>query len=120
MSNINYFFRCQGDRMCLDTAATFDDELRSAIEVALGGEIPDHSWWQAESPVSKGGLGMRQAVHTGPTAFLSSRAASRAMVDDLCRRMQHRGLCNAEDYMAQFDKRTIECLDAHVGKWGRT
>ena len=61
---------------------------------------------------------MRTAVHTGPIAFLSSRAMARAMVEYLCQRMQHRGVGNAEDYMAQFDKRTIDCYDAHVGQWG--
>ena len=118
MANINFWLRCQGDRMCPDTAIAFDNELRAAVEIALGGGIPDNSWWQAELPVDKGGLGMRQAAQTGAAAFLASRAASRAMVDDLCMRMQHKGLGKADDFMAQFDKRTIECLDAQAGVWG--
>ena len=61
---------------------------------------------------------MRQAAHIGAAAFLASRAASRAMVDNLCHRMQHKGLGNADDYMAQFDKRTNECFDAQAGVWG--
>ena len=89
VANINFWLRCQGDRMCPDTTIAFDNELRAAVEIALGGGIPDNSWWQAELPVDKGGLGMRQAAQTGAAAFLASRAASRAMVDDLCMRMQH-------------------------------
>ena len=111
VANINYWLRCQGDRLDPATAQSFDAELRRAVEDTLGGAMPDASWWQAELSVARGGLGFRSAAESAPLAFVSSRVAARPIVADLFQRMEARGLGTAESYMRRYDQRTDNCLN---------
>ena len=66
VANITYWMRCQGDLLDPDTASAFDGDLKVALENTLGGELPEHSWWQAGLAVNCGGLGLRSATVVAP------------------------------------------------------
>ena len=69
VANITYWMRCQGDLLDSKTAAEFDADLRTALGNTFGGEIPEHSWWQAGLAVKCGGLGLRSATAVAPPRF---------------------------------------------------
>ena len=117
VANITYWMRCQGDLLDPKTAAEFDADLRTALGNTLGGEIPEHSFWQAGLAVKCGGLGLRSAASVAPLAFLSSRASSRPMVHHLFTIMEKKGMGKAEDYMAQYDNRSETCLQKAAEEW---
>ena len=37
----------------------FDGQMRASVSASLSGDLPDHSWWQATTGVTCGGLGLR-------------------------------------------------------------
>ena len=119
VSNINYWLRCQGDRLEPATAERFDEDLRAGMQTALGGHLPQRSKWQAELAVQDGGLGLRSASQMAPLAFISSRVTSRPMVIDLFRRAQHCGIGDVEEYMRLYDDRTNACILQLATTWGR-
>ena len=83
-----YHMRINGDILDHDLFASFDGQLRASVSNSLCGDLPDHSWWQATTGVSVGGLGLRTAVTVALPAFVASRILSRplvvTMVDHLC------------------------------------
>ena len=62
VSKLMYHMRINGDILDHDLFASFDGQLRASVSNSLCGDLPDHSWWQATTGVSVGGLGLRTAV----------------------------------------------------------
>ena len=59
--------------------------MRSTTEALCNIHFDDNSWSQAKHPVRYGGLGLRTAADLALPAFLSSRAASISLVNDILR-----------------------------------
>ena len=85
-------------------------QLRASVANSLAGDLPDHSWWQATTGVTVGGLGLRTAVTVALPAFVASRILSRplvvTMVDHLCAAIG----ASRQTIMAEYDARTDEAL----------
>ena len=62
VSKLMYHMRINGDILDHDLLASFDGQLRASVSNSLSGDLPDHSWWQATTRVTVGGLGLRTAV----------------------------------------------------------
>ena len=63
----------------------YDVITRSTTEALCNIHFDDNSWSQAKLPVRYGGLGLRTAADLALPAFLSSRAASISLVNDILR-----------------------------------
>ena len=59
----------------------FDDQLRSCLSALANVNLEDWQWNQASLPVNAGGLGIRQASHVAPSAYLASLHSTRNLVD---------------------------------------
>ena len=47
----------------------FDDDLQQSLGRIIRSSISDFAWSQAVLPIGKGGMGIREAVSTSPSAF---------------------------------------------------
>ena len=65
--------------------AEYDIITRSTTEALRNIRLDDNSWSQAKLPVRYGGLALRTAADLALPAFLSSRAASISLVNDILR-----------------------------------
>ena len=101
-----YHMRINEDTLDHDLFASFDGQLRASVSNSLCGDLPDHSWWQATTGVSVGGLGLRTAVTVALPAFVASRILSRTMVDHFCAAIG----ASRQTIMAEYDARTDEAL----------
>ena len=105
-----YHMRINGDILDHDLLASFDGQHRASVATSLAGDLPDHSWWQATTGVTVGGLGLRTAVTVALPAFVASRILSRplvvTMVDHLCAAIG----ASRQTIMAVYDARTDEAL----------
>ena len=110
VSKLLYHMRINGDILDHDLFASIDGQLRAFVSNSLCGDLPDHSWWQATTGVSVGGLGLRTAVTVALPAFVVSRILSRplvvTMVDHLCAAFG----ASRQTIMAEYDARTDEAL----------
>ena len=110
VSKLMYHMRINGDILDHDLLASFDGQLRASVSNSLSGDLPDHSWWQATTGVTVGGLGLRTAVTVALPAFVASRILSRpfvvTMVDHLCAAIGP----SRQTIMAEYDARTDEAL----------
>ena len=110
VSKLMYHMRINGDVLDHDLLASFDGQLRASVSNSLCGDLPDHSWWQATTGVSVGGLGLRTAIAVALPAFVASRISSRplvvTMVDHLCAAIG----ASRQTIMAEYDTRTDEAL----------
>ena len=106
VSSLNYWLRCHGDRVKVETLEKHDRSLRASLETTLGGEIPDTAWWQATTGVASGGLGMRAAAESALPAFIGSRAACRPMVGSLLEHIERAGIGRKDQLLQAYDKRT--------------
>ena len=110
VSKLMYHMRINGDILDHDLLASFDGQLRASVSNSLSGDLPDHSWWQATTGVTVGGLGLRTAVTVALPAFVASRILSRplvvTMVDRLCAAIG----ASRQTIMAEYDTRTDEAL----------
>ena len=61
----------------------YDDVTNSTTEVQRNANFDDNSWWQAKLPVRYGGLELCSAMYLALPTFLSSRATSISMVNDI-------------------------------------
>ncbi len=110
VAKLTYHMRINGDRISPSLLAAFDGDLRVAIETILGGDLPDHSWWQAALGVCKGGLGLRQAQQVALAAFVASRVSSRPQVQDMAKDMELAKLASASTIVQAYDRRTEDAL----------
>ena len=110
VSKLMYHMRINGDILDHDLLVSFDGQLRASVSNSLSGDLPDHSWWQATTGVTVGGLGLRTAVTVALPAFVASRILSRplvvTMVDHLCAAIG----ASRQTIMAEYDARTDEAL----------
>ena len=111
VSTVNYWLRCHGDRVEDQIMEESDQEMRGAIEHALGGQMQEDSWCQATLPVKLGGLGMRRAKDTAVAAFQSSAISARPLVTSLFERMEEKNLGKVDDYTECYDGRIMAALD---------
>ena len=65
--------------------AEYDEVTRSTTETLSDVYLDDNSWSQAKLPVRYDGLGLRIDTDLALLAFLSSRAASNSLVNDILR-----------------------------------
>ena len=110
VSKLMYHMRINGDILDHDLLASFDGQLRGSVATSLAGDLPDHSWWQATTGVTVGGLGLRTAVTVALPAFVASRILSRhlvvTMVDHLCAAIG----ASRQNIIAEYHARTDEAL----------
>ena len=99
VSKLMYHMRINGDILDHDLLGSFDGQLRASVSNSLSGDLPDHSWWQATTGVTVGGLGLRTAVTVALPAFVASRILSRPLVVTM-----------VHTIMAEYDARTDEAL----------
>ena len=81
VSKLMYHMRINDDLLDHDLLATFDGQLRASVSASLCGDFPDHSWWQATTGVTCGGLGLRTAFPASPVACITCRSLVSTMVD---------------------------------------
>ena len=74
-----YHMRIKGDVLNHDLAS-FDGQLRASVSNSVCDDLPDHSWWQATTGGSCGGLGLRTAVGVALPSFIASLIMSRPLV----------------------------------------
>ena len=69
-------------RLCVTRASTGTCRTRTcwslltgscSVSASLNGDLPDHSWWQATTGVTCGGLGLRTALGIALPAFVAGR-----------------------------------------------
>ena len=82
-SKIKYHTRINGDLFDQDLLAAFDGQMRASVSASLSGDLPDHSWWQATTGVTCGGLGPRTALSAALPAFVASRIMCRSLVSTM-------------------------------------
>ena len=70
VSKLMYHMRINGDLLDQDLLAAFDGQMRASVSASLSGDLPDHSWWQATTGVTCGGLGPRTALGAALPASL--------------------------------------------------
>ena len=106
VSKLMYHMRINGDILDHDLLASFDGQLRASVATSLAGDLPDHSWWQATTGVTVGGLGLRTAVTVALPAFVASRILSRPLVATMVDR-----LCAAIGAFSPDDHGRVRCSD---------
>ena len=116
VNKVNYFLRCNGDRVRDSALNEFDSGLRGGTEGAIHGRISDESWIQATLGVDASGLGMREASVIALPAFIASRVTSRPLVEEMCRHMEEEGIATVAQCMAAYDVRTRTAGE----RWGNT
>ena len=110
VSKLMYHMRINGDILDHDLFASFDGQLRASVSNSLCGDLPDHSWWQATTGVSVGGLGLRTAVTVALPAFVASRILSRHLVVTMVCLFCAAIGASRQTIMAEYDARTDEPL----------
>ena len=88
------------------TLVAFDGQLRASVSASLNGDLPDHSWWQATTGVTCGGLGLCTALGIALPASVACRLLVSTMVDHFSRAF---GVPN-QLIMAEYDARTDAAL----------
>ena len=79
VSKLMYQMRINGHLLDQDLLAAFDGQMRVSVSASLSGDLPDHSWWQATTGVTCGGLGLRTAPGVALPAFVASRITCRPL-----------------------------------------
>ena len=115
VSKLVYHMRINGDRIDHSATNRFDRNLRAAIEVSLGGDLPDTSWLQATTGVTYGGLGLRSADSTALPAFVASRVSSRPLVRTMVDHYATAIGASADVIMRAYDRRTEDAIISLVG-----
>ena len=105
-SKLGYALRCQGDIFERDVLERFDDDLRSAVECILGGDLPDHAWVQATLGVQAAGLGLRESSSVALPAFVASRIVARPLVLHMASHMEAADLATVDAIAGLYDERT--------------
>ena len=108
VSKLMYHMRINGDILDHDLLASFDGQLRASVVTSLAGDLPDHSWWQATTGVTVGGLGLRTAVTVALPAFVASRILSRPFVVTMVDHLRAAIGASRQTIMAEYDARTDE------------
>ena len=115
VSKLVHHMRINGDRIDAATTNRFDRNLRAAVEVSLGGDVPDSSWLQATTGVSYVGLGLRTADSTALPAFVASRISSRPLVQTMVEHYVMATGASADVIMRAYDSRTEDAISSLVG-----
>ena len=110
VSKLMHPMRINGDMLDHDLLASFDGQFRASVSNSLCGVLPDHSWWQATTVVSVGGLELRTAVTVALLAFVASRILSRHLVVTMVDHLSAAIGASRQTIMAEYDARTDEAL----------
>ena len=86
--------------------------MRASVSASLCGDLPDHSWWQATTCVSCGGL--RTALGVALLAFVASRITCRPLVSTMVDHFSAAFGAPSQHIMAEHDTRTDEALSRLV------
>ena len=90
----------------------FDVITRSTTEALCNIHFDVNSWSQAKLPVRYGGLGLRTAADLALPAFLSSRAASISLVNDILRQPTNKQE-DDDEVRAWLDRNLVLPSNAH-------
>ena len=90
----------------------YDVITRSTSETLCNIHFDDNSWSQAKLPVRYGGLGLRTAADLALPAFLSSRAASISLVNDILRQPTNKQE-NDDEVRAWLDRNLVLPSNTH-------
>ena len=90
----------------------YDVITRSTTEALCNIHFDDNSWSQAKLPVRYGGLGLRTAADLALPAFLSSRAASISLVNDILRQPTNKQE-NDDEVLAWLDRNLVLPSNTH-------
>ncbi|XP_062519145.1 uncharacterized protein LOC134194239 [Corticium candelabrum] len=83
---INHLLRSVRPGVATSTLSIFDEGLRRSLSRITRSSISDFAWSQAVLPIGKGGMGIREALSTSPSAFLGSCNSNRKLVNCLLKR----------------------------------
>ena len=92
--------------------AEYDVITRSTTEALCNINFDDNSWSQAKLPVRYGGLGLRTAADLALPAFLSSRAVSIRLVNDILRQPTNKQE-DDDEVRAWLDQNLVLPSNAH-------
>ena len=93
-----YHTRINGDMLA------FGWQLRASVSASLCGDLPDHSWWQATTGVTCGGLGLRTTLGVALPAVVASLVSTT---------IDHLRLAfgtTSQPIMAEYDARADDAL----------
>ena len=76
-ARLQYILRCA---LSFSSSLKFDDLVLQALSSCANIEMDCAARAQAQLPVRWGGLGLRNAAHQAPSAFLSSLAAAESLM----------------------------------------
>ena len=80
------------------------------MSASLSGDLPGHSWWQATTGVTCGGLGLRTALGAALPAFVASRIMCRSLVSTMVGHFSLASGTPSQPIMAKYDARTDAAL----------
>ena len=80
---LNYLLRTLPPGLALEACKRFDMGLRHSLESITRSSLDDAAWQQAALSIRLGGLGLREAVASAPTAFMGSRNTTRELTSHL-------------------------------------
>ena len=110
VSKLMYQMRINGDVLDHDLLPSFDGQMRASVSASLCGDLPDHSWWQATTGVTCGGLGLRTALGVALPAFVARRIMCRPLVSTMVDHFSHAFGTPSRPIMAEYDTHTDEAL----------
>ena len=80
------------------------------VSASLNGDLPDHSWWEATTGVTCGGLGLRTALANALPAFVASRIMCRPLVSTIVDHFSRAFGVPTQLITAEYDARTDAAL----------
>ena len=87
-----------------------DGETRASVSTSPSGDLPDHSWWQATTGVTCGGLGLRTALGAALPKFVANRIMCRPLVSTMVDHFSLAFGTPSKPIMAEYDARTDAAL----------
>ena len=110
--NMVYAMRTMAPQDITDPLRRADEVITAALQNVVGDALPLAARTQAALPISRGGLGVRQAAPTTEAAYLSSYSAARPLVSRML------GCAEAELPVAAGVQAALDALNARAGAAG--
>ena len=106
---INHLLRSVRPGIANGQLSSIDDDLRQSLGRITRSSISDFAWSQAVLPIGKGGMGIREAVSTSPSAFLGSCNSNRKLVNFLLKRSPSSLPSSLQSLPGEEETRGIVC-----------
>jgi hypothetical protein len=101
---VQYLLRCSPSAYH-PSLLTFDDLLRSAIEVITNSKLTKNQWLQASAPIREGGLGVRRVAALALPAYLASAASTLPLQKAILSNCMSQQSLFFESYLASWTSR---------------